>query len=351
MKPRILSVVGGRPEIIQAAPLAAALAPIAEEIIVHTGQHYDHAMSQGQIVAVELPTPRFNLEVGSRPDVEQLEVGKERLIELIARVRPMGVIVRGDTNATLAGARAAAETGVPVLHVEAGLRSYRAGMPEERNRIEVDRLSDVLFAPTARAGERLLAEGVRGTVHVTGDPLCDVLESLRSRVEAATGTYLLATIHRDYNTSTPERLTSVLACLERSPWPVILPVHPRTRAAIGRWELAVPGNVRLIDPVPYTRMLELERGAQAIATDSGGVQREAYMWGVRCVTLRDETEWVETVEAGWNTIVGVDSDAFAEALERPLPAARAPVFGDGHACERIAQLTVDFLTERAEATT
>ena len=202
MKPRILSVVGARPEIIQAAPLAAAFAPIADEIIVHTGQHYDHAMSQAQILAVDLPTPHFNLEVGSRPDAEQLAVGKQRLVELIERERPMGVVVRGDTNGTLAGAWAAAETGVPLLHVEAGLRSYRVDMPEERNRVETDRLSDVLFAPTARAGERLRAEGVRGRVHVTGDPLCDVLESLRSRVQAASGTYLLATFTA---TTTPRR--------------------------------------------------------------------------------------------------------------------------------------------------
>ncbi len=346
-RPRVLSVIGARPEIIQAAPVCKALAPLAEEILVHTGQHYDDAMSESQILATSLPRPHHNLGVGSRAREEQVELAQERLEALIAEERPDAVIVRGDTNATLSGARAAAAAGVPLIHVEAGLRSHRSDMPEEYNRIETDKLAQVLCAPGPGAKRNLESEGVEGEIHVTGDPLCDMLERWRARVRpAGDGDYMLATVHRNYNTDSPERLGAVLACLERSPLPVIMPLHPRTRACIDAWGLQAPSNVELIDPVPYTRMLELERGAGVIATDSGGVQREAYLWGVRCVTLREETEWTDTVDAGWNTVVGVDPDAFAAALGRPLPTERPAIFGDGHAARRIAEVVTSFLGTR-----
>jgi UDP-N-acetylglucosamine 2-epimerase len=349
-RPRILSVIGARPEIIQAAPVCEALAPLAQEILVHTGQHYDDAMSENQILATRLPRPHHNLGVGSRAREEQVELARVRLEDLIELERPDAVIVRGDTNATLSGARAAVARGVPLVHVEAGLRSHRNDMPEEYNRIETDRLSQVLCAPSPGARRNLEAEGVQGEIHVTGDPLCDTLESWRSQVRpAGNGDYVLATVHRNYNTDSPERLAAVLACLGRSPLPVLMPLHPRTRDRIEGWGLQAPPLVKLLDPVPYTRMLELERGARAVATDSGGVQREAYLWGVRCITLREETEWTDTVETGWNTLVGVDPDAFATALRRPLPAERPPIFGDGHAAERIAELIIDFLGEGTPA--
>jgi UDP-N-acetylglucosamine 2-epimerase len=346
-RPRVLSVIGARPEIIQAAPVSQALASVAEEILVHTGQHYDEAMSESQILATKLPRPQHNLGVGSCSREQQVDLACVRMLELIERERPDAVIVRGDTNATLSGALAAAAAGVPLVHVEAGLRSHRNDMPEEHNRIQTDRLSQLLLAPTPGAVRNLQDEGVRGEIQMTGDPLCDTLERARADVRPAGGEYLLATIHRNYNTDEPARLAAVLACLARSPWQVLMPLHPRTRARLAEWELEVPGTVELLDPVPYTRMLELERGAQAIATDSGGVQREAYMWGVRCVTLREETEWVDTVEAGWNTIVGVDADAFEQALATPLPEQRPPVFGDGHAAQRIAHAVVDFIAAGA----
>jgi UDP-GlcNAc3NAcA epimerase len=337
-RPTIVSIIGARPEIIQAARVTAALAPLADEVLVHTGQHYDAAMSGNQIADTRLPEPQYNLGVGSRDRDEQIELGRERILEVIEAERPDAVLVRGDTNGTLSGALAAVEAGVPLLHVEAGLRSHRLDMPEEVNRVRTDALADVCFAPTEGARRNLLREGIGGIVHVVGDPLCDMLESWRDRIEPAEGDYVLATIHRNYHTDDPARMATVLECLGRSPWWVVFPVHPRTRAKIAG--LDVPANVRLVDPVPYSRMLSLERGARAVATDSGGVQREAYLWGVPCVTLREETEWVDTVEAGWNTVVGVDPDRFAAALRTPPPAERPPVFGDGHAAERIAELTV-----------
>jgi UDP-N-acetylglucosamine 2-epimerase len=342
-------VIGARPEIIQATPVSAALRPLATEILVHTGQHYDEAMSGAQILATRLPAPDHDLGVGSLPRDEQLALAQERIAAVIAAERPDAVLVRGDTNATLSGARAAAAAGLALIHVEAGLRSHRDDMPEERNRVETDGLADVLLAPTAGAVRTLEAEGLRGAIHLTGDPLCDMFERWRDRVRPAPGEYVLATVHRNYNTDDPERLAAVLACLGRSPLPVVLPLHPRTRARLAEWELAVPANVRVLEPIDYVEMLGYERGASAIATDSGGVLREAYLWGVRCLTLREETEWTETVETGWNTLVGADPDLFADALARPAPAEHPPIFGDGRAGERIAALSVAAATRRLAA--
>jgi len=340
---RVLSVIGARPEIIQAAPVSAALSAVAEEILVHTGQHYDEAMSEGQIADTGLPKPHYNLGVGSRTRAQQLGLAQKRLAEVIDQEAPDVVLVRGDTNATLSGARAAAAAGVPLVHVEAGLRSRRKDMPEESNRVQTDRLAQLLLAPTPGARRNLLDERLAGEIHVTGDPLCDTLESWRGRIKPAGGDYLLATVHRNYNTDRPERLEAVLACLARSPWPVLMPMHPRTRAAIAEWELELSPWIRVLAPVSYSRMLALERGANAIATDSGGVQREAYMWGVPCLTLREETEWTDTVRTGWNTLVGVDADAFHEAVARPRPSERPPIFGDGHAAARIAAIVASFI--------
>jgi UDP-N-acetylglucosamine 2-epimerase len=350
MAHRLVSIIGSRPEIVQAAPLSLAFGEEVEEILVHTGQHYDPAMSDLQIADLRLPVPDHNLGVGSLPNDRSVELAQRRIAGVLAAEEPDAVLVRGDTNATIAGARAAAEVGLPVLHVEAGLRSHRFDMPEEHNRIAVDRMADVLFAPCPQAREVLLRERVRGAVHVTGDVLCDVLLATRARLPEAgqREDYVLATVHRNYNTEAPARLEAILACLGAAACRVVLPLHPRTSAAIGAWGLGLPANVEALEPVTYTEMLALERDARAIATDSGGVQREAYLWGVPCITLREETEWVETVQTGWNALVGADAARFREALERPVPSARPAIFGDGRAAERIAAITVASLERMLE---
>jgi UDP-GlcNAc3NAcA epimerase len=345
MAPRIVSIIGSRPEIVQAAPLSLAFSNCVEEILVHTGQHYDPGMSDLQIADLRLPLPEYNLGVGSLPNRDGVAVAEDRIARVIENEHPDAVLVRGDTNATIAGARAAVAAGVPLLHVEAGLRSYRDDMPEEHNRIETDRLSALLFAPCEHARDVLVEEGVPGVVHVTGDVLADVLLATQSRLPAGTeeGEYVLATAHRNYNTDSPERLAAVLDCLRAAERRVIFPLHPRTRKSIENWNLDLPANVEVREPLTYTEMLVLERGAAAIATDSGGVQREAYLWGVPCITMREETEWIETVSTGWNTLVGVDAEKFSAALAQPLPAERPPIFGHGSAAERIAELTVAHL--------
>ena len=351
MARKLVSIIGSRPEIVQAAPLSLALRECVEEVLVHTGQHYDPGMSELQIADLRLPVPDHNLGVGSLPGEPGVALAQERISAVLERERPHAVLVRGDTNATIAGARAAVEAGLLLLHVEAGLRSNRLDMPEEHNRIETDRLSDVLFAPCEHARLKLLREEARGEIHVTGDVLADVLLASRHRLPEGgePGEYLLATVHRNYNTDTPERLTAVLACLGEAECRVILPVHPRTQKALTEWSVPVPKNVETRGPVTYTEMIALERDAAAIATDSGGVQREAYLWGVPCITLREETEWVETVSTGWNTLVGADPERFRAALSKPRPAERPPIFGDGRAAERIAELTAMALEGAREA--
>jgi UDP-N-acetylglucosamine 2-epimerase len=346
----VLSVLGSRPEVIQAAPVSRALRTCVDEVLVDTGQHYDHAMSEGQIFDTGLRRPHYNLNVGSRPDLEQLEVAQDRIAEVIRRERPDAVVVRGDTNSTLAGARAAVAAELPLIHIEAGLRSYRDDMPEERNRVETDRISDLLCVPTRAALANLRTEGLDASAELTGDVLYDMLLTTRETVgpSGEQGSYALATVHRNYNTDDALRLRAVLDCLAAVPCRVILPVHPRTRQRLDQWSLTVPKNVELRDPVTYRSMLALERDATAILTDSGGVQREAYMWGVPCITLREETEWVETVFTGWNALVGVEPDRVRAAFEAGRPDESPLVFGDGNAAAKIADAIVTSLEQSAE---
>jgi UDP-N-acetylglucosamine 2-epimerase len=348
---KILSVVGARPQFVKAAPVSRALRVVHEELLVHTGQHYDDAMSAAFFRELEIPAPDVNLEVGSGPHGAQTAQMMRGLEPVIAEHEPDGVLVYGDTNSTLAGAVIASKVKYPdgrrpwLAHVEAGLRSFNPAMPEEGNRIVADHLADLLLAPTPAAIDNLAREGLGARGELVGDVMVDTFRwalpraaSHLPQVVADLPGYVLVTLHRAENVDDPARLATLLGMLELDR-PVVFPIHPRTREAIARSGLTMPGNVRPIDPVGYLAMVALESGAAAIATDSGGVQKEAYLAGVPCITLRGETEWVETVDAGWNRVIGSDPVALRAALDdapfldrsRPRPS----LFGDGQAAGRI----------------
>jgi UDP-GlcNAc3NAcA epimerase len=354
---KVLTVVGARPQFVKAAPVSRALRGVHDELMLHTGQHYDDAMSASFFRDLEIPAPDVNLEVGSGPHGAQTAEIMRRLEPVLLDHQPDGVIVYGDTNSTLAGAVIASKASYAdgrrpwLAHVEAGLRSFNPAMPEERNRIVADHLADLLLAPTPAAMDNLVHEGLGDRSELVGDVMVDSFRWAMPRAEAqqpevARGQdgYLLDTLRRAENVDDPRRLSTLLAMLDLER-PVVFPIHPRTRDAIARAGLQLPSNVRGIDPVGYLAMVALESHAAAIATDSGGVQKEAYLVGVPCVTLRSETEWVETVAAGWNRVIGLDRGALRSALDdaglmnrdRPRP----DLFGDGVAAERIVNALVD----------
>lgn len=348
---KILSVVGARPQFIKAAPVCRALRRAGiEEVLLHTGQHYDPGMSDVFFAELDIPTPQYNLGVGSGSHAVQTAAMLTGIEQALLAERPDYLLIYGDTNSTLAGALAAAKLGVPVAHVEAGLRSYNRTMPEEINRVVADSLSTLLFCPTAVAEANLAREGITCGVHVVGDVMYDavltsascaeeVASGLLSRLGVESGGYLLATVHRASNTDDPANLAAILSALSDCGETVIFPMHPRTRLAIEAAGIATGSNVRVIEPVSYIEMLALEKHARMILTDSGGVQKEALWLQVPCVTMRDETEWVETVELGWNTLTGTDPARILAAIAAPPPQnAPPPVYGDGHAAEKIARM-------------
>jgi UDP-GlcNAc3NAcA epimerase len=331
---RVLSVIGNRPQFIKSAPLSVALRDAGiDEIVLHTGQHWDPEMSQVFFDELQIPEPRYRLDLRTN-DAAAMTLPIRDAIEA---ERPDWVLVYGDTNSTLAGAQAAGEE-VAVAHVEAGLRSFDLSMPEERNRIEVDELAALLFCPDERSARQLESEGVRGRREVVGDVMADATRlfapvALRRDVPYAKP-YVALTIHRQANTE-PERLRAIVAALGATDARFVFPVHPRTRHALDADGLALPGNVEAVEPLGYLEMLALVAGAAAVVTDSGGLQKEAYWLDRPCVTLRSSTEWVDTVEAGANRL------AEPAALPAALAAARFPenppaLYGDGHAAERIA---------------
>jgi UDP-GlcNAc3NAcA epimerase len=346
---KVLSVVGARPEFIQAAPVTRALRQRHQEVLVHTGQHYDDLMSRVFFQDLALPEPDYNLGVGSGPHGRQTGDMLARLEEILLIEQPDLVIVRGDTNSTLAGALAAAKLHIPLAHIEAGARSFDRSMPEEINRLVADRVADLLFCIAPSAVENLAREGITTGVHYVGDVMYDAVLTFlprareRSTILARLGVvprgYILATVHRAANTDNPymlERIVTALATLDE---PVVFPVHPRTRKALARLGATFPPHVRAIEPVGYLDMLALEDGARVILTDSGGVTREAYFLGIPCVTLREETEHIETVIYGWNTLAGTDPARIRAAVARARPAGpRPPVFGDGTAAEAMVTL-------------
>jgi UDP-N-acetylglucosamine 2-epimerase len=351
MSLKIVTVVGARPQFIKAAPVSKVLRRDCVEVLVHTGQHYDREMSEVFFDDLDLPRPDYDLGVGSGSHGRQTGEMLIRLEEVYLRERPDRVLVYGDTNSTLAGALAAVKVGLPVAHVEAGLRSFNRAMPEEINRIVTDRLSTLLFCPTQTAVSNLKGEGITEGVYHVGDVMYDAVLTYaavaedRSRVLEEVGIdpqgYILATVHRPGNTDDEKRLSSILAAFEAVGECIVFPVHPRTRKVLDRAGITLDSRVKMIEPVGYLDMLTLERYARLILTDSGGVQKEAYFFGVPCLTLRDETEWVETVEVGWNMVIGTETERIVEAVKGFVPATERPaIFGDGTASRRIAEILV-----------
>ncbi len=351
---KILTVVGARPQFIKAAPVSRALqAAGLDEFLVHTGQHYDANMSQIFFDELGIPQPDLNLGVGSGPHGRQTGEMLIRLEEVMMAETPDLVLVYGDTNSTIAAALAAVKLNIPLAHVEAGLRSFNRTMPEEHNRVLTDHCADLLFCPTQTAVDNLTNEGVTRGVHLTGDVMYDAALMFSDRAQRQSDvlarlglvpkSYLLATIHRPHNTDYPDRLAGILEAFARLQEPVILPIHPRTRKKIADLGLDVGDlaarGVRIIDPVGYLDMLMLEQNARLILTDSGGIQKEAYFFRVPCITLRNDTEWWETLDAGWNVLVGWDADKILHYVRALAPQGDPPpIFGDGHAAEKIADL-------------
>jgi UDP-GlcNAc3NAcA epimerase len=344
---RVLTVIGNRPQFIKAAAVSDRLRAVGDEVLVHTGQHYDDELSRVFFDELGLPRPEHHLELGGGSNSAQTARMLAALEPLVAETAPDTVLVYGDTNSTLAGALAGAQARVPVAHVEAGMRSYDRAMPEELNRVLTDHASDLLLCSSERAAENLRAEGVNGSIDVVGDVMVDVALLLGPRARERTdvlerygvqpGAFVLITVHRAGNVDDPARLERLVELLEALQLPAVLPLHPRTARRLeeaglrGRVERAV----RVAPSLGYLDFTALLQHARAMLTDSGGVQKEAYLAGVPCVTLRDTTEWTETVDAGWNVLVDLDREAALAALERPRPAAHPPLYGDGHAGERV----------------
>src|SRR5437867_1351038 len=338
---KVLSVVGNRPQFIKPAPLSVALRDHGiEEVVLHTGQHYDRELSQVFFDELGLGEPRYRLDVHTA-DPDAMTPG---IVEALRAERPDWALVYGDTNSTLAGARAAAAAGVPLAHVEAGLRSGDLDMPEQRNRIEVDRLARLLLCPDERSRTTLAAEEVEGEAVVVGDVMADACFRLApiarersdalQRLRVEPGHYLLVTVHREANVQ-PERLRRIVTGLRRLREPLVFPAHPRTRAALDANRLDIP----TIEPLGYLDLAALASQARVILTDSGGLQKEAYWYGVPCVTLRPSTEWVDTVEVGANVLVDDDPDLLVEAARNAcMPDDRPPLYGDGRASGRIAEV-------------
>ena len=345
---KVVSVVGNRPQFIKSAPLSVALRKAGiVEVAVHTGQHYDPELSQVFFDELGLAAPKYRLDAGSGGRDEMLERMRPRVARAIVAERPDAVVVYGDTNSTLAGARGAEEAGVPVAHVEAGLRSGDWSMPEEHNRVEVDRMAALLFCPDERSRRTLAAEGVPGRAIVVGDVMMDAslafvpIARRRSRVLAdldlEPGRYVVATVHREANVA-PARLARIAEGLNRLEERVVFPAHPRTRDALAAHDLRLGDHVQLLRPLGYLDFAALASEARVIVTDSGGLQKEAYWYGVPCVTLRPSTEWPDTVEAGANELVDDDADRLVRAVKNAeMPSELPQLYGDGHAAERIAE--------------
>ncbi len=346
---KVFTVVGNRPQFIKSAPLSAALRDAGvDEVVLHTGQHWYHTMSQVFFDQLRLAEPRYRLDLHTSDTNAMQPV----IAEHVAAESPDLVLVYGDTNSTLSGARAATDASIPLAHVEAGLRSGDLEMPEEHNRIETDRLAWLLFCPDDRSRRTLEEEGVLGRIYVVGDVMADATRLFAPIARSAfpvphdPGSYVVVTIHRQANVEQP-RLGHIVDGLNRVDGMVIFPVHPRTRARMQEEGLTLGPHVRLIEPLSYLELASLASQARVIVTDSGGLQKEAYWYGVPCVTVRPSTEWVDTVVVGANVLVDAEPEAIAGAVaSATMPAGRPVLYGDGHASERIAQVLVATIPSR-----
>jgi UDP-N-acetylglucosamine 2-epimerase len=357
---KITSVVGARPNFVKLAPVSRELRKEFDEVIIHTGQHYNYEMDRIFFDDMGIPAPNYHLGVGSGNHGYQTGEMLRRIEEILLDEKPDAVLVFGDTNSTLAGALAAAKLHIKVAHVEAGLRSYNRRMPEEINRVLVDHCSDLLLCPTRTAVENLKKEGITSGVCLTGDVMvdaqrdCTLIAEKRSRIleelDLKPKGYYLTTIHRAENTDDPQRLKNIVEALEDI-GDVVFPCHPRAEKylkQLGLWDGLV-AQARVIKPVGYLDMIVLEKNARKILTDSGGVQKEAYLLGVPCITLRDETEWVETVEDGWNILAGADGKKIVELARNFEPrSGKRDVFGAGDASVRTAECIAEMVMESGE---
>ncbi len=356
---KIVTIVGARPQFVKAAVLSRLIRSNEwkgrfTELLLHTGQHYDDNMSAVFFRELQLPKPDIQLRItGERHGLMTAQM-LTQIEEVLMQQKPDMVLVYGDTNSTLAGALAAAKLTIPVAHVEAGLRSYNKAMPEEINRLLTDNVSDWLFCPTQTAVQNLEKENIRRGVFLTGDIMYDatlfyqkklrqaelnsILKPLGLDEDFIRQPFVLATIHRASNTDDPKKLASIMQALGQSGRQIILPLHPRTRKMLNRHRIAVEHNIRITEPAGYLSMLLLESCCQAIVTDSGGVQKEAFFMKKPCITLRNETEWIETVESGWNYLTGSDGDKILQALEKPeTPLIQPNFYGDGQSASKILQ--------------
>ena len=359
---KVVTVIGNRPQFIKAAAVSPRLRELGEELLVHTGQHFDDQLSAVFFAELGLPAPEVQLGIGGGSNTSQTARMLAALEPVLAGADADWVLVYGDTNSTLAGALAGAQLGLPVAHVEAGMRSFDRTMPEEVNRVLTDHLSRLLLCSSQVSVDNLHREGVAGEVAQVGDVMVDVASSVQPRARARLdlveahgvepGAYLLATAHRAGNVDDPARLTGLVDLLLALERPVVLPLHPRTRVRLSEanllGRLADDGEIRVTEPLGYIEMTALLCHACALLTDSGGLQKEAYLAGVPCITLRPVTEWVETVQAGWNTLVDLDPERALAALARHPPPQRPALYGDGHAGERVVSALRGMLSaERA----
>lgn len=346
---KIITVLGARPQFVKAAAVSNKIREKHEEKIIHTGQHYDENMSKVFFDELQIPFPDYNLNVGSGNHGYQTGHMMIKIEEIIEKEKPDCLLVYGDTNSTIAGALTASKLLIPVAHVEAGLRSFNMTMPEEQNRILTDHISRFLFTPTETATENLKREGITSRVYNTGDVMFDVIlhfgeiakqkSVILDKIGMTPDEYILVTIHRAENTNDIGRLRNIITALNESGEKIVLPIHPRTKKFMENYNLKFNSNITLIDPVGFLDMILLENHCKKIVTDSGGVQKEAFFMGKPCITMRDETEWVETVNNGWNIIVGADKEKILHNIKNFNPQnTRLEHFGNGKAAEKIVNI-------------